>query len=169
MSCPKHMSLPRILVNCCAENRWGRQQVLLCPLGMWCEHNKTVFDKAAGELIGRLEVVWLRSAPTDMLQLAKPFCALVNRCEIPVHRRRSRGLGLRSSARLPPAASRIQWLFQVFDEDLRPVLAVRRVRCAISVHRGISKHKLCAFWSSTPFSTNSLRQCSAAAVLQELV
>ena len=70
----KSMSLARILVNCCAETDEVVKQVLLCPLGVWCEHNKRVFDKAAGELIGVL-----RSYGQDPRHRYAPTCPTVLR------------------------------------------------------------------------------------------
>ena len=91
---------------------------------VWCaRHKTTVFDMAAGELIeGRVELrARIIVHSSEMFQLAKPFARSQVVVGVDASMEKQK-FGSRSSARLPPEASRIQRTFHVFNEDSRPLL-----------------------------------------------
>ena len=88
----KHMFLVRILVNCV---RLTGEVVNKCCFVHWvwgARHNKTVLDKAAGELVGRL--VEVRAGiivySTEMFQPATPFHARKSLWGMSAHRCRKK-------------------------------------------------------------------------------
>ena len=117
------MSFVRISVNCHAETDEVVKKYCFVLWVLSARHNTTAFDKAAGELIERLVELRARIIvySSEMFLPAKPSArsqVVLGGVDAPMEKQR---FGSRSSARLPPEASRSQRMFHVFNEGSRPL------------------------------------------------